>query len=74
MEDKKLKIIRSRKKIKINNNNKFSSDTQSLNNKMNKFGILIANPPFIKDEITSTMDYLVSEIYKGSARYCCKMV
>lgn len=43
-------------------------------NKMQKFGILIANPPFIKDEITSAMDYLVSEIYKGSAGYRCEIL
>lgn len=42
---------------------------EGSSDKMNKFGILIANPPFIIDEITKAMDYLVSEIYKGSARY-----
>lgn len=46
-----------------------SENNYDSHDKMQKFGILIANPPFIKAEITSAMDYLVLDIYKGRARY-----
>ncbi len=46
-----------------------AKNTDVLDNKMNKFGILIANPPYIQKDLTEALDYLVNIVYQGRAKY-----
>jgi 23S rRNA (adenine2030-N6)-methyltransferase len=36
---------------------------------MNKCGLLVINPPNIKDEIIETMDYITRYVYSNQAHY-----